>query len=68
MTRMDYPRIVGLVEKKNAIVQVIGLLSINLVDRRIEEIHAEKFSIAEALTDEDFEKFFGLASRPGLVI
>jgi hypothetical protein len=57
----DYPQIVRLLEKKTAIIQVIGMITANMVDRRIEEIKAEKFSIAEELSDADFEKFLGMA-------
>jgi hypothetical protein len=57
----DYPHVVSLLQKKNAIIQVIGMVTANLVDRRIEEVHAQKFAIAEELSDADFEKFFGFA-------
>ncbi len=57
----DYPQIVRLLEKKTAIIQVIGMITANMVDRKIEEIKAEKFSIAEELSDADFEKFLGMA-------
>lgn len=59
--RDQYHEVTRLVQKKNAIVSVIGMVRANLVDRRIEEVRADKFAIAEELSDEDFEKFFGMA-------
>ena len=56
-----YEEVVKLLQKKNAVVQVIGMVTANFVDRRVEEVRAEKFGIAEALSDDDFEKFFGMA-------
>lgn len=57
----DYEHVVRLLQKKNAIVQIVGMITANLVDQRIEEVHAQKFAIAEELSDDDFEKFFGFA-------
>lgn len=59
--RHQYEEVVKLLQKKNAVVQVIGMLTANFVDRRVEEVRAEKFAVVDQLSDDDFEKFFGMA-------
>ena len=56
-----YQDIVRLLKDKDAVVCVSGMIKANMADRRIEEIHAEKFGASEPFTDEDLEKFFGCA-------
>jgi hypothetical protein len=59
--REDYPQIVSLLQKKNAVVQVVGMITANMIDRHVDEVHAHKFAIAEELSNEAFERFFGSA-------
>lgn len=59
--KTQYSEVLHLFEKRNAVVQVIGMITANMIERRVDEVDCEKFAIAEELSDEDFERFFGMA-------
>ncbi len=56
-----YNQVINLLLEKDAIVNVSGMITANLADRKIEHIVAEKFIQSPKFSDDDFKEFFGCA-------
>jgi hypothetical protein len=56
-----YDDVVKAVEHPNTIVHVYGTVKTNLEDRSLDTMKVSRIDIAEKLTEEDFNKFFGCA-------
>jgi len=56
-----YSSVVTALERPNAIVHVYGTVTANLEDRSLDVMKVNRIEVAEQLTDEEFEKFFGCA-------
>lgn len=56
-----YDEVASVLQKRNAVVHVFGETKTNLAERRIDELHVKKIGLAETISEEDFEKFFGCA-------
>jgi hypothetical protein len=56
-----YPSVVKAVERPNTVVHVYGRVKTNVEDRSLDTMKATRIDIAEQLTEDDFNRFFGCA-------
>ncbi|MDA2915978.1 hypothetical protein MYX64_03925 [Nitrospinae bacterium AH_259_B05_G02_I21] len=56
-----YPEIWKLLEKKEAIVHISGMISASKADKKIEQLRVQEVRVAQDISEEDFERFFGIA-------
>jgi hypothetical protein len=56
-----YSSIVAALARPHAIVHVYGTVKTNVEDRSLDTMRVTRIEVAEQLTDEEFEKFFGCA-------
>jgi hypothetical protein len=59
-----YGEIVSALKKENAVLHVYGYTVTDLPNRRIEQMRITRIEVAEVLSPDDFDKFFGCA--PGI--
>lgn len=57
--KKDYNTITSLIQKSNGVVHIAGLITWNTLNKKIDNLQAEKFEAGLEGTDQDFDDFFG---------
>jgi hypothetical protein len=63
--RRQYDELAAVLKQKDAVVHVYGIISTDLVNRRIDELRMDKIELADDFSKEDFARFIGCA--PGML-
>jgi hypothetical protein len=58
-----YKKVASILQERDAVIHVHGIIKTNLVERTIENLRVEKLQAAPQFTHEDFEKFFGCSPK-----
>ena len=56
-----YEQLADALQTKGTVVHVYGMSRIDLTERKIEKIRAQSIAVAETMSDDEFEQFFGCA-------
>jgi hypothetical protein len=59
----DYDHVVALVKKRDAVVNVYGLITVNRLTKRVELVKATLFELAPTFSKSDYEAFFGCSPK-----